>query len=76
MSGTRILQSSSALAILYEVFGDGTDYDWALGDEDAEMEETIRGTKYTDVSMSNLLLGFRSDLRLRSLNHQRFALEC
>jgi hypothetical protein len=55
---TRILQSSSALAILYEVFGDGTDYDWALGDEDAEMEETIRGTKYTDVSSGNFATVF------------------
>ena len=42
-------QHYSALAILYEVFGDGTDYDWALGDDVDEADDVRRDTKYKEV---------------------------
>lgn len=48
----------SALAMLYEVFGDGTDYDWALGDEADEQEEVVHDTKYTDVREVTLIFCF------------------
>lgn len=38
----------NALSTLFEVFGDGTDYDWALGDEE-EVQEVRKESKYTDV---------------------------
>jgi hypothetical protein len=37
--------------MLFEVFGDGHDYDWALGDETDEVDEIKKDTKYTDVSL-------------------------
>ena len=40
--------SLSAWQEIYEVFGDGTDYDWALGDEQ-NMEQVKTETNYTDV---------------------------
>ncbi|PVG00182.1 hypothetical protein CPB86DRAFT_871966 [Serendipita vermifera] len=39
----------NAIAMLIEVFGDGHEYDWALGDETDEVEEIKKDTKYTDV---------------------------
>jgi hypothetical protein len=49
---TNQRRDDSALAILYEVFGDGTDYDWALGDDADDADDLRRDTKYKDVRQS------------------------
>jgi hypothetical protein len=49
---TNQRRDDSALAILYEVFGDGTDYDWALGDDADDADDLRRDTKYKDVGPS------------------------
>lgn len=41
--------SRSAWQEIFEVFGDGTDYDWALGDDEQIMEQAKTETNYTDV---------------------------
>jgi len=43
---------NSAWDEIFEVFGDGTDYDWALDDDEApQEEELIKGDlKFADVS--------------------------
>lgn len=37
---------------IFEVFGDGTDFDWALDDEDMDMEEAPKEMQYQDVGIS------------------------
>jgi transcription elongation factor SPT6 len=43
--------SLSAWQEIFEVFGDGTDYDWALGDDEQIMEQVKTETSYTDVRL-------------------------
>jgi hypothetical protein len=43
--------SRSAWQEIFEVFGDGTDYDWALGDDEQIMEQVKTETNYTDVRL-------------------------
>ena len=48
----------SAWDEIYEVFGDGHEYDWALDEDDAVVveEQTKPDMKYEDVSLSPQLL--------------------
>lgn len=58
LHATGILCEYSAWDEIYEVFGDGHDYDWALvDDEDAAMDEEMQKseTKYQDVSGTSFL---------------------
>ncbi|CAG8631143.1 14559_t:CDS:2 [Acaulospora colombiana] len=57
----------NAIDMLLEVFGDGHDYDWALGDETDEVGEVKKDTKYTDVSLSQVDIPERMQLVTSSL---------
>lgn len=41
---------------IFDVFGDGTDFDWALDDEDMDIEEAPKEMQYQDVSRMSFLL--------------------
>ena len=69
--------SLSAWQEIFEVFGDGTDYDWALGDDEQIMEQVKTETNYTDVRLLiNLYLPYESLIAHRSLNPLKFVHVC
>jgi hypothetical protein len=71
------LQSGRAWDEIFEVFGDGTDYDWALDDEDIpQEEENLKGDlKFADVS-TPFVLRVRIKALSRSLSLQRSKPRC